>query len=302
MGIATPLKLLLADHEEEFLEFLRNLLSKVGLTVRRPFRSLMLGVFIFSILDSQRWAWRIRSLEKVVSEFWLFTSHVGNLDRDFDLYTSMDYLETAIEDTERLVLLNDKYRTLFTDAIRYLARFLIRFERKPSLAELAEKLACYVLDEVSISVDWEVYKTKAPFYGRLHVLRASRKDPLSLIRISLMALPLVNSRIADYYLFLLCKAYRLWGDEPLSSLRCPVDPPLVRVLRRIGILRGGRPRATGEGYAYRLVQSLAKGLFPEDPSKLYTLRYAGELFCGPQKPLCEECWLFGICSEYLGTR
>ena len=294
-----PLKLLILDHEEEAYGFFADLLAKVGLSKRRQMKSLLLGTFIMSLLDSRRWAWKLNTLDSMVKEYWLFVSHVGDMDRDIDLFTNEEYLETAIEDTEKLVRLSDANRLSLVDSIRLYASFLLSLPISSSLKIFARYISSYALDKLVLLLDEEGYFRKAHLFGKLFVSVKLGLDPLSLARLALMTFPLSNQRLANNYLFLLVKVLGIWEDVSLEDMHCPVDPTFLRVARRVGLIRGRRPATLYGGQMYNLIQSIARGMFPEDPSKLYVLRYVGEVYCTPRHMRCEDCWLFGVCKTYL---
>ncbi len=294
-----PLKLLILDHEPEAKRFFLDILAKVGLTEKRPLKSLLLGVYIMSILDSQRWAWKINSLDSLVKEYWLFVSHVGDIDKELDLFANEEYLETAIEDTEKLVRINDIHRIAFIDTIRLYTDFLLKVPISPPFSVFTKHLSHFVLNKLSITLDEEQYLRKAHFFGRLLVATKSNADPMTIARLALLTFPVADQRQVNFYLFLLFKALCAWNNIPLRYLHCPIDPTFLRVAKRIGLIRGRRPSMRYGGQMYNLVQSIAREVFPEDPSKLYTLRYVGEVYCKPRHMLCDECWLFGVCKTYM---
>ncbi|RLF15764.1 MAG: hypothetical protein DRJ66_03940 [Thermoprotei archaeon] len=293
-----PLRLLIEDYEEEAVKFFSNILSRIGLTPLRPLKSLLLSTLILSILDSKRWSWHIFSLESVVKETWRFISHVGDMD-DIALFKDLDLLETAIEDTEKLIRLSDIDRTNFVDTIRFFAMFLssVKTDELRDFYSFSSRLRAFVMDKLSIMLSEEAYKHKARYFGQLVVL--DREQSYRISQMSLLCFPIVDLRTSDTYLYLLGKVLKIWNNPPLSKFHCPMDPSVIRVGVRIGLFSKKFKTSRHGGFRYRIFQNIARDIFPNDPTKLYVLRYIGETLCKSHKQLCEGCPFFGICKYYI---
>ncbi|RLF24919.1 MAG: hypothetical protein DRN15_01405 [Thermoprotei archaeon] len=294
-----PLRLNIEDHEEEVIERYSTMLQKVGLSTSRPIRSLLLGLLIISLLDSNRWSWRIGGEDAVLEEYWLFVSHVGDIDQELELFSNPDYVETAIEDTNCLVRLSDDARSSFVSTIICYAEFVENLKVN-KVEDYALSITSFVLEDLLCRLSPHDFKRKAHMLGRL--LAASRRgdSPLEMLRLALMCFPAITHRSANLYLYYLIRVLGVWrSPSVVRELHCPLDPSLLRVLRRIGMLRVRTNRTTYQGYLYRRVQDIARTLFPEDPTKLFILRYVGDSLCRSRRPSCEDCWLFGVCEYYL---
>jgi len=298
LELTKPLKLLIEEHEPEAKEFMAKALASIGITSLRPMKSVFLHTLIISIIDLKRWAWHITSIDYVMSEAWRLISHVGDMD-EISLFTDEDLLETAIEDTNKLLKLNDYERSDLVDTIKFFAIFLNENEGKTlhDFKEFSIALRDFVIDTLSKLINEKAYVKKAKYFGRL--LATKRAASYRVAQLALLCFPIVDMGIADTYLYLLAKILKIWPNINLVEFHCPMDPSIIRVGIRIGLFNKQFKASRYGGYRYRIFQNIAKALFPDDPTKLYTLRYVGETFCTPYKKKCDECWLFGICRYYL---
>jgi len=300
LEITKPLRLLIEEHELEAKEFLTKALASIGLTSLRPIKSVLLHTLIVSIIDLKRWAWHLMTINHVMNEAWRLISHVGDMD-EVSLFIDENLLETAIEDTNKLLKLNDYERSDLVDTIRFFALFLKEVEKNTpyDFKKFSAVLRDFVIDNLSKLIDEKVYAKKAKYFGKL--LAIKRATPYRVAQLALLCFPIVDIGIADTYLYLLAKILKIWPNADLAEFHCPMDPSIIRVGVRIGLFNRRFKTSRYGGYRYRIFQNIAKALFPNDPTKLYTLRYVGEVFCTPYKKKCDECWLFGICKYYLAS-
>ncbi len=120
-----------------------------------------------------------------------------------------------------------------------------------------------------------------------------KRDPPKIIRLSIESLPGVRPSAASYYLL----ALKLLRPFPMSGKRDllfgpPVDRYLLLVLRRLGMIATPwHPKRWRQ--IVREVWNLAYELFPEDPSKLYSVSTIARRWCLSSTP-CSRLTREGI--------
>jgi len=270
----------------------------VGISEKRGFFKAILPTFIFSIIDSLAPYLRL-STARVVKEYMSLIDIIGDPEEDFINYTYAEEVETALDTLRWMSKLSDSMKIAISKAISIVSDVLyLKGTKLSDICSLAETLSSKILEEISLIYTYSEIRKKSFIIGLLLKTKYSEDgSPIDILRLSLLALPGINQRIANLYLYYLAKV--LFRDHKyLSSLHVPIDPYVVRPVTRIGIVSKLPSNPKFSSSRYRELQAVAKILFPEDPTALYALKLIGLKFC-KHKPICDACPLFFNCDYAL---
>jgi len=284
--------------DDAAVEYFSKRLSKVGISEKRGFFKSILPTFIFSIIDSLAPYLRLTT-SRIVKEYSSLVDVMGDPEEDFANYMCAEEIETALDTLKWLSRLGDFKKIALSKAISVISEVLYsKGSVLSNIQSLADALSKKVLDDLSAIYNYFEINKKSLIIGLLLKTKCSgNRSHIEVLRLSLLALPGIDQRTANLFLYYLAKV--LFRDEAsLSSLHVPIDPHVARPAIRVGIVSKLPSNPKYASSRYREFQTVAKVLFPDDPTALYALKLVGLKFC-KHKPACDLCPLFFNCDYAL---
>ncbi|RLE82037.1 MAG: hypothetical protein DRJ51_02525 [Thermoprotei archaeon] len=302
-GEYESLRSVITEIEEEALAFFEKRISMAGLNAKRPLKSLLLGLFIYSLLEDLGYVRRL-SPERLAVDFYEIVSRIGDMDVDIGAFKEDDIIEASLYASRIFSTCDETLVRRAVESIKLLAAFLekTKVSDESSPLDIGRKFVLFMLKDAARALSLDLYEPKAPLFGYMLVLSRSgfSQNALESLRISLMSLPSGSQRIANNILLYLVYVLRVWRDH-ISFLHVPIDPPLSYLIDRLGLIRPLTLRRSVDYFDYKYVflQKIAAKLFPSRPIMFALLKYLTFKYCKRRRPYCEECPLSFNCERYL---
>jgi len=292
-------RLILEDIKSEAFSYFMKKLNMCGISVNRPINSLLLHTYIFSVLDSMSWRFKLNG-EKLARELHKFIENIGDIDYEIDAYTQEELVDSAIEYTDFLSKLEDRMREKLVYSICILSTAILKrreLEDREMLIEVSKRLVNAAAKELND----KLFQEKSYSIGKLAILSRrihSPGDLAELLRIIVLSLPYSNQRISNLTTFYLVRILGFF-KETIPFLHVPIDPYLSIVVNRLELLKCELPSSLSYlSKTYRRVQRAFRVILPEDTVSIYSLRYIQETICSIKDPKCHICPLISCCSHY----
>jgi len=290
------LKAIIEKKEEDVRNYFLIRFEEIGLRINDEKRKILLGCFIYALLDQFFWAAEDFDPQ---SEYRRITGIIGPLNQ-LENYAEIEKVRGALFRSRVLRGIARRRKMEVARSIVLFTKFLKKYGENGSFREFAEKLRAYTLFELGPQITgWNASHR----LGLL--LRSFSKGEKSLpklyeaLKLSLECFPAVGSKIATLFSYYSGWIFNLW-PEIKKYIECPIDWNTVKPYGNIGLscltieeLKKD-PKKTGNA-----IKKLSRELFPDDPAKISFLWVVGHEWC--TKPYkcygngIRKCWLIELC-------
>ncbi|MCS7368652.1 MAG: terpene cyclase/mutase family protein [archaeon GBS-70-058] len=283
--------------ENEAREILLAKFEDVGIRRNDSRRKILLGLFIYSLLEQFFWAVDYDPQ----TEFIGLIDRIGRLD-DIEKYLNYEEVKKALFRSKALSGVAKRKKEEAAKSISLYTKFLTENEEFEVFEDYVNNLIRFTLLEMAPMLSGMTTAKKLGLLLRNYTKKENNAYKLfESMKLSLECFPSIGSKISTLYPYYVIWVYNVWS-EMKEYVEPPIDWNTVKPYVNLGLSNLTlKDLKKDPKKAYPAINRLAEELFPEDKAKISILWIAGREWCTkPHKChgyMGRKCWFYEICGR-----
>ncbi|MCC6017939.1 MAG: terpene cyclase/mutase family protein [Candidatus Verstraetearchaeota archaeon] len=300
MNLKMKMKEIIVKVEDEAREILLSRFEDVGIRRDDDEKKILLGLFIYSLLEQFFWAVDYDPQREFVG----LIDRIGRLD-NVEKYVNYEDVKKALFRSKALSGVAKRKKEEAAKSISLYTKFLIENGEFESFEDYVNKLTKFTLLEMAPTLSGMTTAKKLGLLLRNYTKGENSAYKLfESMKLSLECFPSVGSKISTLYPYYVIWVYNVWS-EMREYVEPPIDWNTVKPYVNLGLSNMTlKDLRKDPKKAYPAINRLAEELFPEDKAKISILWIAGREWCTkPHKCygyMGRKCWFYDICGR--GTK
>jgi len=297
INLKMKMKEIIFKVENEAREILLSKFEDVGIRRNDNRRKILLGLFIYSLLEQFFWAVDYDPQ----TEFIGLIDRIGRLD-DIEKYLNYEEVKKALFKSKALSGVAKRKKEEAARSISLYTKFLTENEEFEVFEDYVNNLIRFTLLEMAPMLSGMTTAKKLGLLLRNYTKKENNAYKLfESMKLSLECFPSIGSKISTLYPYYVIWVYNVW-----SKMKEYVEPPIdwntVKPYVNLGLSNLTlKDLRKDPKKAYPAINRLAEELFPEDKAKISILWIAGREWCTkPHKChgyMGRKCWFYEICGR-----